>query len=87
MGEEAPLVDAGGDPRLVMLRRQLLRVELALPDAAIAYDLFDRTSWLQRLRAARTAPDLRGCLSELENAMLPGFLVKEFVRQPNVVPG
>ncbi|KAG1674622.1 hypothetical protein FOA52_001871 [Chlamydomonas sp. UWO 241] len=87
-GEEATVL-AGecSDPRCLELKSQMLRLEVALPDAAILPELFDRPAWIAHLRAASTPGDLRGCLAELEAALLPGFLVKEFVRLPAVVPG
>ena len=39
------------------------------------------------LQSASSPAQLRACLGELESALLPGFLTKEFVRFPRVVIG
>ncbi len=40
---------------------------------------------MERVGRASSPGELRSCLGELEVALLPGFLAKEFVRVPRII--
>ena len=94
---EAPLVAArkakgrhpnptDDDPCIERLRRDLLLVEKALPQAALSAE-WDSVAWKENVRACSSATDFRSSLAALEGAVQEQHLSPYFYKDPLLVRG